>query len=523
MWIKRTLLGVALVAFAAAQASAQFDDDPAIVRAKETLRNLAASRKITGDPAYQRARAAWPDLSKEIEEQIRRQNEALDGSVEDITKAKSHYAANALTRGRPVDHYLHGRLLGLTSELESAYDEFKQTLSQDLFFFWAWDGIGVYHVNKGNWRLARDAFERVLILNPDYRKAAFGIVQSYTQEGDVPSAVAKLHEIIGNGGQKLEPDVEIQARLQLADLFRRQGQPAEAIKELDWVEKNGQKSYGVHAMRAVCARSLERWSDAVKDYRQMLALDPDNFGVHFSIGLCYAELGRNADAKQAYEDGLKAGGDRVDRYSRERVEEEVSRLAALPAVQTPDKRRLTFDDYLHLAKNSSDLTKRRNAILTLSRAPVEVENVDFTKRLLQAFLEGLKDPDHVIVAKSLEQVATRMGSSTQSESIRNLVGLVAVDASADPRVRSMAYHLLTRWDSRKVVPVLVMALRKENDVQAFRRLHESLNVLTLAWIERVLPTEIDARDVGRLRGLWEQWYKSNRDMYRKYEPEDFNS
>ena len=49
----------------------------------------------------------------------------------------------------------------------------------------------------------------------------------------------------------------------------------------------------------------------------------------------------------------------------------------------------------------------------------------------------------------------------------------------------------------------------------------SLNSVTLAWIERVLPGDLEIEDRVRVRDEWLSWYRKNRDVYRRNEPENF--
>lgn len=515
------LLAGLLLLLAAAPAWAQLDDDPAVARMKKALSALGQGRALSNDAGFQRARSNWRSQGQAIDKAIKEQNAAGDGTAEQLKQVKTLYASRARTRGTAVDHYLHGRMLGLTGELDRAYEQFKLALQQDLYFYWAWDGIGVYHVNRGDYALAREAFKRVLQLNPDYRKAAFGIVESYTQERNVQQAVSKLQEIISNNGRKLDPEIERQARLQLANLYRGQGEPASAIKELDWLIKNGVDIARVRAMRANCNTALERWAAAISDYRRMLELDPEDHRWHFYIARCYVALGRNADAAREYGEGLRIGGTRIDRGTAATIEEERLRLLELPPVQKPDKRSLGLDDYINLAKNSASLEKRRQAVFTLVRSPLRLPSEEATKKVLGAFLNGVRDPDPVIQAVCLREVVRRLGGTQRDDSIRALVIEVVRSGGTDPKLRGMAYRLLGTWEDRYVMPYLLMGMRGESDPYVFEQLHETMNRVSLAWVERIAPPNLTAQDMARIRSKWEKWYREHRDAYRKYEPEDF--
>lgn len=519
-WI--SLLTALMIVSAAATARAQLDDDPAVAKMKEALGALGKGARLRRNSGFNAARRRWQTQSDEIERAVADQNRALEeDTAEKLRQVKTLYASRANSRGRAVDHYLNGRLLGLTGELDLAYEEFKAALKQDLYLYWAWDGIGVYHVSRGDWALAREAFSRVLQLNPEHRKAAFGIVQAYANERNVPKAVSTLMEIINNEGKRLDPGVERQARMQLANLYRQQGEPANAIKELTWLIGHGADQLNVRALRAQCYGKLERWTDAIKDYRQMLVVDPKDHRLHFYVARCYAALGRNADAAREYSKGLDVGKGQVDIQTAEMIRDVVTKLRDKPAVQAPEKRTLNIDDYIARATNSPDLKKRRDAIFKLAGMPIDGSvPVDVIKKVLGVFLSGVRDNDHVIRAVSLREVVDNMAGTPRDEAVRGLVAEVA-RAESDPAVRATAYELLGTWKDRYVLPTLLMGLRKESDDYAFTQIHETMNRVSLAWVERIPPDDLSSQDMARIRSKWEAWYRKNRDVYRKYEPKDF--
>lgn len=513
---KALLLMLATTGLLAGSAAAQIDDDPMVKELKRALAELS-NRQLEEDPDLARARATWPRLTQTIDAAVVEQDAALDGAPAALKEALDLHAARIGPRAAAIDHYLYGRLLGLSGQLEGAYEQFRRALEADRYFFWAWDGIGVYHLNKKSFALAREAFHSALRINPAFQKASFGLAESYIRQDDYGRAATILNDILASQGAKVDADTQKQARLNLAEVYRRQEEYARAIDELSWLIDNEVDDFGVLAMRAWCAKKLERWGDAARDYERLLVLVPKDFRYDFALADCLMQLGRNAEAADALRAGLQKGGSAIDEGQREMLERERARLERLPAVQSPEQRKRGLEDFLADLGGSADVQRRRKAALALAtltpdRFPSDASYTQF----IAAFTKAISDSDEIVAAKALQQSVQRLPPSPQL--------LEVVDACLkheSPVVRGMAAWACQEWDERQAVPRLIRALRAEKDGYVFRRLHDSLNVLTLAFIERVLPDTLGPDDMKRVREKFDAWYQSRRDVYRKYEPEGF--
>jgi len=511
--MNRCLFSLLILGFLLSQPAWSQNDDPIVEEHRRALSELGGRRRLNSDPGFLKSKATWPQMSRVVLDGIKDQDLALVGTSDVIEKSKILYGSR-VQQGRAVDHYLYGRLLGLTNDLEGAYAQFKKSLQADRFFFWAWDGLGVYHTNRRQWTLASQNFRTALRINDQFEKAGFGLSQCLIQKGDIDGAKLELLNLIGRDG--MDRDGIRQARLLLAEVYRSQNDHVRALDELSSLERDGFRDFRIHAMKAFCNKSLERWSDAANEYEKLLTLRPDEHRFHMALADCYIRLGRNADAIARIEKSLAEGGSTYSAAERREIDHQLDRLRRRPAKEDPKAQRRGLDEWITQLLHSSEVKKRREAVIFLSKAPTMI-NRAVAGKIKNAFARALKDSDYIVVAKSLQQLSMRYGGA---DLVRDLVKIFLA-SRYDRRVRGMAANLLRNWEDRNVVPDLILAIQDEQDPYVFSQLHDSLNTLTLAWIERVLPLDFESEVVARNRVRWVEWYRANRDMYRKFESKAF--
>lgn len=496
------------------------DGDPLLKELQKLLKEQGGRRRLQRDPKFRQSKARWPEYERVIGESIREQDRALAGPRDGVESSRMLYETRARTSDDPVNVYLHGRIQGLTGNLDVAYKSFRNAVEQDLYFYWAWDGLGVYHSFKQNWSEAMECFERALQIREDFVKAKEGLVQCYMEAGRFSSAVSYLKEILQHPDARPRSALEVDTRKRLAEAYRRQGDHPAAIEELTLLINRGERDRQIYAMRAWCNRKLERYADAARDCETLIELDPDDHRSHMQLASYYIKLGRNADAADSLEKALEVGADRLQPDSRAGIESDVERLRKLPARQKPDDKRRSPDDWIDRLLEDKDLENRREAMFALATMPRSLPDEQLFRRVIQAFARAIKDKDAVIRAKALQQVCWRL--PVGEPRVFSVITILMDDV--DPRVRGMACHQCRHYPEREVVPHLILALRKENDAYVVTRINETLNLKTLAWVKRVLPAEdeIEAKDIVALRRAWDDWYRRNRDVYRKHEPEGFN-
>ncbi len=511
-------LTISMILMSASFLSAQDADDAMIKEFQKFVEGKGGQNQLMRDPEYAASVGRRKHLQGLVQEGIALQEKALAGTKSEIEKAVTLFASRAQTRGTAIDHYLYGRILGQTRVLDEAYREFKEALVLDRYLPWAWDGLGVYHSNKGNWAEAIEKFKRVLQLWPGHVKATFGLAQCYFRLERYSDGLGYLRAILNRPEVVQDPAVLRQTRLLIAEALRNQGKFADAIDVLTQVLKVNANDSRVLTARAWCSKRLGRLDDAARDYEALLVIKPGERRFYEQLFDIRRSQGRNADAIKVLERLLEDGVGDLTAAQITPYQDAIERLRKLPAHENPKKRRLRFDDYIKNLANSPHVEKRREAIKVLASAPPLPAN-DSRRRIVRKALAGaLKDRDCAIKCIALEQINRRFGD----ERVLNVTMLLgSIEHEKDSRVRGMANHILQDYPGKMVTPALIMAMKTEPDLYVFRQIHESLNAATLAWIERVLPNDLEIVDMVRIRKKWMAWYRRNRDLYRKYEPKDF--
>ncbi|MFT7616496.1 MAG: tetratricopeptide (TPR) repeat protein [Planctomycetota bacterium] len=517
--VRQITLSIAILLMAPLIALAQDEDDAMIREYEKFVKNKGGQTELKNDPDYRASLGRRTRLSTVVNAAVSEQEKALIGTKTDIENVITLYASRAQSRGNAIDHYLYGRILGQTGELDEAYREFKTALGIDRYLTWAWDGLGVYHSNKENWPQAIEKFKRVIQLWPGHIKATFGLAQCYFRINKFNEGVVRLQEILSNEEVRDDPRALRQTRLLISEAFRSQRKFTDAVDILtDVIDTDGNDTR-VLTMRAWCSRRLDRHEDAAKDYEAILVLEPKSRRFYEQLADSRLAQGRNAEAIRVLERLLVHASDDQTASQLEKYHEAIVRLKKKPAKEDPKDRDPTLDDYINNLANSPHEEKRREAVVVLSKAPPMKRDDPRAKILRKAFITALRDVDHVVRCIALEQMNVRFGD----ERVLNVTKLFANQKhEKDPRVRGMANHILQDYPPKMVTPSLIMSMKTETDVYAFRRIHESLNATTLAWIERVIPNDLEIVDIVRIRNQWLAWYKRNRDLYRKHEPKDFD-
>lgn len=83
------------------------------------------------------------------------------------------------------------------------------------------------------------------------------------------------------------------------------GDYADALKEIDLCEEKFGESAELNNWKGVCFRKVGQYNDAVDAYEKALRLNPENHKVYFNIALCLVELGSISQAIQHLESCCK--------------------------------------------------------------------------------------------------------------------------------------------------------------------------------------------------------------------------
>lgn len=503
--------------FAVAQKEDPKKKDPLAEQKAKAMQELSSRETLQKDPAFLEAQSRWPEIERQIRVAEREQDDALSGTIEQTKTIVELFRSRAVQRNAAVDHHLLGRVLGLRNDLDGAYEHFKAALAIDSYFYWSWDGIGVYFNRKERYQEAADAFMNALRINPAFARSTFGLCQAYLRLNRFTEAKRVMTDALANPDLKKDADFMTRAHMHLAEIYRNEQNFGAAIDELSQIIDQKTTDILVYAMRADCERKLERFADAVTDYQKILEIAPKEWRYLLPLANCLERVGRNADSANELERYLEAAEDLSPEMSAQ-IRARIGELRKRKPVDNPKNARLGLADWINRLMHSAEEKRRQEAILMLSTAPMQLDSVEATRKVNEAFLRALLDKDKVVRTKAVEQVGLRLW--WKEDMVKIWAFLVA---DPEPDVRAMTHFVLPRWKDEhgqtlpSVVPYLMKGI-DDADVTVFKQAHESLNQVTLAFIERVLPMDLTPEFIAATKKKWHDWYEKNRDAYRKYEP-----
>ena len=140
------------------------------------------------------------------------------------------------------DHFKQLLLLGREHFAKREYDKAEPLLRQvakhtdrfaDVF-----DMLGVIAHNSGNFVLARDWFERALVLNPNYTEAQLNLMVTLNDLGNYDEARKVYGHLRKRGGQRAAADMFVKGRIanmhaDTSQAYSDVGMQVEAIQELE--------------------------------------------------------------------------------------------------------------------------------------------------------------------------------------------------------------------------------------------------------------------------------------------------
>ena len=469
---------------------------------------------VRRNPAYERFQRNKSRYAGEVARATQEQDRATKSTATERDRVVALYRSRAQTRGDALDRYLYGRMLALVGELDRAAEEFNRALELDLFFFWAWDGLGVYYVNRQMLPSAIKCFEKVLTIEPNYLKSTVGLTQCYARTGQHRKASLKLEELLKRGDVRRDREGLIELTLLLADVYRGMKDWPRCIETLSGLLNGGYEDTRVRALRALGYVGLEQWHDAANDYGILASRTTGEQRSRYLLrkGTCLVRLGRNHEAADLFDAGLKDSKS-MQFDERTRLRRQVIQLRKRKAIEDPKKERPTLDDWIKRLKTSTEPKRRREAMMVLASAPRTLPP-ERRKIVNRAIMEALLIDDTFVQARAVQEIGKRFRAA---EPIVDIVLSMVRDERRDPLVRATAAHVLRDWDTPRAVPYLIKAIASDDDY-LFSSAHDALNDLTRAWVERILPEHVTKRDRARVRKKWDVWYRANRDRYRRYEP-----
>jgi len=460
-----------------------------------------------GDPeGLARARQRWPEQEKQIEIAIAHQDRAARTGGMEKDQALDTYVTKAEMTDTALDHYLAGRMLGITGDqgkLDEARTHFERAITIDPYFYWAHHGLATFFANREQHEAAAKKYQQVLDLNPEFANSRRGLALCYVRLNRPADAEAQVRRIL-----EANPN-EVETLMLLGSILSERGRHADAIAAYESAQRLRPDLPQIKPELARCYARADQADRALTLYDEAIRADAGDWRSCIGAAEILVRQGHNHRAA----DYLQQALDRLPvtvKAERSNLEERIQMLRVRPEHEKVDTNRKMPADWITQLKNAPEAEKRREAIQIVARFP-------WTDPIVpQTLLEALQDQDPTVRTLALRA----LGKEWPREEFQDLATIVRILLrDRNESVRAMAARVLSDGGHPIAVPAMVRALDDQSP-RVMWELHRGLNLLTYAYIEVVDPPESpDAAERLRLAKAWRAWYADNRDRYRKFEEE----
>jgi tetratricopeptide (TPR) repeat protein len=173
-------------------------------------------------------------------------------------------------------------------------------------------------------------------------------------QGDYGTALERLEAAVTSSPNDPE------ARNNLGQLFVRQGRAAESLPHFDAAVRLDGQRWAYRFNRARAYGLLNRWPDAITDYRVAATLFPDDHATHYNLGLALLRVRDYPGAVTALEQAVAAAPEEHTFL--------ITLGTAYVGTERSERARETFERFLEIAPDDDDAPRVRALLEALAAA-----------------------------------------------------------------------------------------------------------------------------------------------------------
>ncbi len=207
------------------------------------------------------------------------------------------------------DHFKQLLLLGREHYAKREYDKAEPLLRQvakhtdrlaDVF-----DMLGVMAHNRGDFTLARDWFERALVLNPSYTEAQLNLMVTLNDLGDYAEASKLQAQLKKRGGQRAAADAFVKGRIanmhaEISQAYSDVGMHVEAIQELEKAVLLCPSFPDLRTRLGVQYRDAGDRVRALEQFEKAKQDNPEYLQARLMLGVLHLSSGDNESAEKEF-------------------------------------------------------------------------------------------------------------------------------------------------------------------------------------------------------------------------------
>jgi len=228
-------------------------------------------------------------------------------------------------------------------QFQEALDALEELISEKPNDALLFNIRGACFAGLGQIILAKENYEKAIVLNPEYSKAHFNLagalheldefdasIRSYQDSIVIEPDHAEAHNNLGNVftevGQLdaaiksyekaicIKPDY-IEAHYSLGNSFQESGKLEDAVKCFERVLGFRPNFTGMHNNLGNVLRELGRLDEAVLSYEKVISIDPDFFESYYNLGITFQEMNKLNYAATNYKKAIEIKPDYLDAYN----------------------------------------------------------------------------------------------------------------------------------------------------------------------------------------------------------------
>jgi tetratricopeptide (TPR) repeat protein len=166
-----------------------------------------------------------------------------------------------------------------------------------------WNNLGIAYLDELQYDDARQAFEQVIRIRPDYKDGYINLALNFLEWEKYDQARAPLERALA-----LHP-ADARALYYLALVERRQRHSEAEIADLQQVVAQYPNSRDARRELGISFYQQHRIDDAIAQFQALQTIDPDDLAAHYNLAILYRRLGRK---QQATEQATQYAMKRID-------------------------------------------------------------------------------------------------------------------------------------------------------------------------------------------------------------------
>jgi tetratricopeptide (TPR) repeat protein len=237
--------------------------------------------------------------------------------------------------------------------------------------------IGNYYKDKKEYLKAIGYYERAVKLSPGYFMSYYNIGTVYYEMGDMEKAEVNFKKAIS-----LSNDADAHSHYYLGNIYRDRGKPDDAFAEWQKAASMYEKFYLPRYEMANYYFINGRIEDAIKEYKTIIAIEPDNpdfASIYANLGFLLIDTDKLDEAEKSFKKGREVNQDKGKdfyfqdgigwlSYKKGNYKEAIEMLEESMKNTPPDNTQFLANEHYHLGMVYMSIGKKKLARQNLEKA-----------------------------------------------------------------------------------------------------------------------------------------------------------